>query len=352
MNLRSLLLASTLLMPALTHANALPASQPYDGKTLAGQEWTIADDMASLLTVPDDPSGANAQALTEIAPNLDKGAAERAVEAALCAQEDGLRVEKLIVVDMSAPATSKRLWAFDVKDLSRPRLVLNDRVAHGSGSDPDADGKAQRFSNVPNSHMTSLGLYQISERYRGKHGWSRRLDGLFARFNDKARERAVVLHPSNYVKPERVGRSQGCPAVSPETMQALEKAGLSNAVLWIDGPDKALEKAVADCSKKRREALVAQKAAEAKSQRAALWHQAIRALGASPIKPDALSYDLAAAATEFTPGQLQGHEMPAPLIEHRELFAQRSICPTTSLFIRPRCLSEIDMIPLHLTVGS
>jgi hypothetical protein len=67
-------------------------------------------------------------------------------------------------------------------------------------------------------------------------------------WNDKARERAVVIHSSNYVRPGAVGRSQGCPAVSQETLDALEKAGLGNALLWIDGHDQNLAKAVEHCS--------------------------------------------------------------------------------------------------------
>src|SRR5690606_213095 len=155
-----------------------------------------------------------------VAPGLGIEVARRAQDAITCAQEDGLTVDKVIVVDMSLPAEQKRLWAFRIGGTD-PELILTSRVAHGSGSDPDGDGRAQRFSNVTNSNMTSLGLYRIAERYQGKNGWSRKLDGLFARFNSNARERAVVLHPSSYVSPFHVGRSQGCPAVNPSTMDAL-----------------------------------------------------------------------------------------------------------------------------------
>lgn len=185
---------------------------------------------------------------TGLAPQV----AQRALDALQCAQSPGKTPNKLIVVDMSLPSRQKRLWAFDLAK-NEPRLILASRVAHGSGSDPDGDGIANRFSNVPNSNMTSLGLYRIAEAYEGKNGWSRRLDGLLARFNSKARERAVVMHPSNYVSPGHVGRSQGCPAVSHETMTALEKAGLSDAVLWIDGPDQALAATVQQCAVRHRE---------------------------------------------------------------------------------------------------
>ena len=211
---------------------------------------------------PQDPAKVQAQALVALASSLDPDVALRAVEASLCAQDKGLTVDKLLVADMSMRSRKKRLWAFDVSDPANPRLVHHDRVAHGSGSDPDGDGRPQAFSNTPDSHQTSLGLYRVAESYEGKHGGSRRLDGLFSRFNSNARNRAVVMHPSHYVSERHVGRSQGCPAVNYETMAALEKAGLDNAVLWIDGPDKQLGQEVAECAKQRREVLIAQARAE------------------------------------------------------------------------------------------
>lgn len=187
------------------------------------------------------------QGLLELAPSLDASVATRAIQAAECALSDGQSVERLLVVDMGLPSTEKRLWAFDLTDSKEPRLVLHDYVSHGAGSDPQATGKAQRFSNTPNSNMTSLGLYRVAEAYTGKHGGSRRLDGLTPGFNDKARARAVVMHPASYVGNGRAGRSHGCPAVGPGAMAALEQVGLTDALLWIDGPDAQLAQQVAQC---------------------------------------------------------------------------------------------------------
>ncbi|PJL03438.1 murein L,D-transpeptidase catalytic domain family protein [Stenotrophomonas maltophilia] len=197
-------------------------------------------------------------ALVNIAPEIDRGVARRALDAMTCATEDGQQIDKLLVVDMSMPARTKRLWAFDVSDLDNPVLITRDYVAHGSGSDVSAKGRAAKFSNIPDSNMTSLGLYRIAEKYKGKNGWSRRLDGLFAKFNSKARDRAVVLHPSNYVRDDYVGRSQGCPAVNQRTMDKLEKAGLNNAYLYIDGQDDELQTLVSACAEKRRVRLLAE----------------------------------------------------------------------------------------------
>lgn len=247
------------LIPLLCFSAIAPASA-NEIQTPPNSEQLLIPlevDLATLFRIPEDPTLVAARGITSVAKALDPAVALRAIQSAHCAFEHGLTVETLIVIDMGAGASEKRLWAFDVSDPEAPVLLLNDRVAHGSGSDPEARGIARRFSNTPNSHMTSLGLYRVAERYQGKHGWSRRLDGLMAGFNTKARDRAVVMHPSNYVSEQRVGRSQGCPAVNQVAMNALEAGGLTNAVIWIDGPDEALSKAVEACSKARQEALFA-----------------------------------------------------------------------------------------------
>jgi hypothetical protein len=184
-------------------------------------------------------------------PTLSISVSEHAEAALTCARASGTRVDKLLVADMNRNANEKRLSIFDVSDPANPRLLFNDYVAHGSGSDPQRTGLAQRFSNIMGSSMTSLGLYKVAERYHWHGGgWSFRLDGLTAGFNTQARDRAVVFHPSNYVTENGVGRSQGCPAIRPELMAQLAKQGLENTMLWIDGPDQKLATAeVLNCPK-------------------------------------------------------------------------------------------------------
>ena len=263
MIIRTMIFVLLALLPCLAMAKQTPVDLFQDSyrfsSMLAIPPSPIVDDF---LQIPLSQTETTARAIVALDPNLNADVARRAVDAMYCAMAQGLAVDKVIVVDMNVASSQKRLWAFDLKDQSRPLLVINERVAHGSGSDRNRDGKADKFSNVQNSHMTSLGLYKISERYKGKNGWSRRLDGMLAHFNGKARQRAVVMHPSKYVSEQRVGNSQGCPAVNQATMDTLEKAGLSNTVLWIDGPDESLGKEVADCAKKRENRLLAAAAVE------------------------------------------------------------------------------------------
>lgn len=117
----------------------------------------------------------------------------------------------LTVINFSSHSKLSRMFIVNMETGAVNLL----HVAHGSGSDPSNSGVASRFSNTPNSKMSSLGFYRTAETYQGKHGLSLRLDGL-STTNSKVRERAVVIHGADYVEDEDVkpGRSWGCPAVS------------------------------------------------------------------------------------------------------------------------------------------
>ncbi|OEY65324.1 murein L,D-transpeptidase catalytic domain family protein [Marinobacter sp. X15-166B] len=159
------------------------------------------------------------QKLFQSAPGLDAEVLISALDASRCAIRNGLnRPERLAVIDFSLPSSAKRLWIFD---LNSGELLLNDLVAHGKKSGAD---NATAFSNRNGSHQSSIGLFQANETYHGKHGYSLRLDGLEPGINDRARERAIVIHGADYVDPSwvatygRIGRSLGCPAVSQQVI--------------------------------------------------------------------------------------------------------------------------------------
>ncbi len=140
---------------------------------------------------------------------------ELAFSAASCAVRAGSVQSPgtLTVIDYSKPSTEKRLRVYDM----RTREVLYEElVAHGMGT---GDNLASAFSNLPDSHKSSLGLFVTEGTYVGKNGYSLRLNGLDAGFNDRARERAIVMHGAPYVSDAfaqaqgRLGRSWGCPAL-------------------------------------------------------------------------------------------------------------------------------------------
>lgn len=152
------------------------------------------------------------------------------------ANQDRIQNKRYIgVVDFSLHSSKQRFWIIDLQTGAERAM----RVAHGTGSDPDGDGFATRFSNVPNSKASSLGFYLTGALYTGKHGKSMRLHGLSST-NSNALSRAVVMHDSNYVREANVrqGRSFGCLALANSEIAAalaalrggaLIYAGLSNS---------------------------------------------------------------------------------------------------------------------------
>ena len=131
----------------------------------------------------------------------------------------GARVARRDVVgvaDFAKPSRIPRLHLVDVMAGKVDTLL----VAHGRGSDPEHTGWLQSFSNLPGSEATSAGDYLTSDYYLGGHGPSMRLQGLDAS-NCNAEERQIVIHAAWYVGPDivlqhgRLGRSEGCFAVSP-----------------------------------------------------------------------------------------------------------------------------------------
>ena len=119
----------------------------------------------------------------------------------------------LTVIDYSVRSRDKRLWVIDVE---RGAVLAHELVAHGRNTGED---HAERFSNQPGSLQSSLGTFLTGTAYYGKHGLSLRLRGL-QETNDRAEARAIVVHGADYVSAGmveqlgRLGRSQGCPALS------------------------------------------------------------------------------------------------------------------------------------------
>ncbi len=162
----------------------------------------------------------------------DRSVVDLAFGAAACAVRAGAATEAktLTVIDYSQPSTEKRLFVFD---LATRALLYAELVAHGQGS---GENLATRFSNQPDTHASSLGLFVAENTYIGKNGYSLRLNGLDRGFNDRALERAIVMHGAPYVNAEamsaqgRLGRSWGCPALRPavarEVIDRVKEGGL------------------------------------------------------------------------------------------------------------------------------
>ncbi len=144
----------------------------------------------------------------------------------------------LTIIDFTQPSNEKRCY---VLDLDNERLLYCTYVAHGRNSGLTY---ASEFSNIPNSYQSSLGFFRTAETYRGKHGYSLRLDGLESKINDLARERAIVIHAADYAEKRflqahgRLGRSLGCPALPPAVNSDIIDRIKSGSCLFVYADDR------------------------------------------------------------------------------------------------------------------
>jgi hypothetical protein len=135
------------------------------------------------------------------------------------------------IIDFSQASHRKRMYVFDLKN----GTMEQHNTAHGKNSDPDNDGFATKFSNTPDSLQSSLGFYLTLATYNGSHGYSLRLRGL-EKSNNKAEERAIVMHPADYVSDAKssAGRSWGCPALDPKISKKVIDKVKDGSLLYID----------------------------------------------------------------------------------------------------------------------
>ena len=143
----------------------------------------------------------------------------------------------LAIADFDKPSAEKRLW---VLDLENRKLLHHSLVAHGKNSGLE---KAETFSNVPQSEMSSLGFFVTQGTYQGKHGLSLKLEGMDKNYNTNAAVRNVVVHGADYVSEDfvkqhgRLGRSQGCPALPMDTHEEIISTIQDRTVLYLHASD-------------------------------------------------------------------------------------------------------------------
>jgi hypothetical protein len=172
--------------------------------------------------------------------NIETDVFQMALSAASCAVKTGAvdAPSTLTVIDYSKPSSERRLWVFDLKSRE---LIYEELVAHGQGSGANM---ATQFSNQADTHATSLGLFVTDTTYVGKNGYSLRLDGLDKGVNDRARDRAIVMHGAPYVssdfvkKTGRLGRSWGCPAISADVARKMIDRVKGGGLVFAYYPDK------------------------------------------------------------------------------------------------------------------
>ncbi|MEO2128452.1 MAG: murein L,D-transpeptidase catalytic domain family protein [Christiangramia sp.] len=159
---------------------------------------------------------------------------ERAFKGYSKLKEEGkVQNNLLTIVDFDLSSTKKRMW---ILDMDSHTVLFNTYVAHGQGTGGEF---AKNFSNIENSHQSSLGFYMTGATYYGGNGLSLYMDGMEKQFNSNARKRYIVIHGADYAEPSfiqrvgRLGRSYGCPAVPNKIAKNLINTIKGQSVVYI-----------------------------------------------------------------------------------------------------------------------
>ena len=136
------------------------------------------------------------------------------------AAEKGYSTGLFLLIDFSLPSSEKRVYVVD----GSGELIKSGFVAHGHCREPLNFDNEIQFSNVSGSNCSSVGRYQIAEKYSGSFGRSYRLDGL-DETNSNARNRNIVLiviPVPDFDTELKICQSEGCPTLSPAFLDQLE----------------------------------------------------------------------------------------------------------------------------------
>ncbi len=142
----------------------------------------------------------------------------------------------ITIIDFTLPSSQKRLFVLDIRN---HKILFHTLVAHGRNSGRET---AVSFSNKPASNQSSPGFYRTAETYNGKNGYSLKLEGLEPGINDRAMDRAIVVHGASYVNEQYIqsqgyiGRSQGCPAIPVQQTYPLINSICEGSCLFIYHP--------------------------------------------------------------------------------------------------------------------
>lgn len=147
-----------------------------------------------------------------------------------------------ILIDMGVHSGKKRFFVWDFK---RKQITHRFLVGHGCGEyawSSDETKNNPNFSNVEDSHLTSLGKYKIGERGYSSWGVNTKylLHGLEPS-NNNALKRIIVFHSWEEVSDEEVfpkgtPEGWGCPTVSNASFKVLDpllKASSKPVLMWI-----------------------------------------------------------------------------------------------------------------------
>ena len=97
----------------------------------------------------------------------------------------------IAIINYNLPYTSEIFWLFDT---TKNKVILRTSVSHASKT---GNKYANKFSNTPNSYLSSKGSFVTLNTFDGTYGYSLRLKGLERGVNNNALKRGIIFHPSN-----------------------------------------------------------------------------------------------------------------------------------------------------------
>ena len=167
-------------------------------------------------------------------------------EASDYCKNKGLCTDFFILVDYSIHSGKKRMYIYDFKE---KRITDRFLVSHGSGKSSVVTSLVKEkptFSNILESHCSSLGKYILGKKKVPSTGYKEKylLYGQEAT-NSNALKRNIVFHPWSVMPdfetyPSGVPKSWGCPAVSKSVFNKIDKKIQStkkNILFWIIYPE-------------------------------------------------------------------------------------------------------------------
>lgn len=210
---RGLILGSTAMLGGCAIANVAPVGSVAP-MPLAVLPRRSAHDVVKISSRPLDPSGI-------VRPDLMQHAM-----AALDIHHRRIFLrDRMYLVDFTKHSGEPRLFEVDLMQ----GKVSACRTSHGRGSDPAHSGFARDFSNTPDSFMSSLGAYATAgANWGSQQGPNVLLDGL-EYSNDRARERAIIVHGADYADQDflqregKLGRSYGCFSLAHSDLTTLRE---------------------------------------------------------------------------------------------------------------------------------
>ncbi len=165
-----------------------------------------------------------------------------AKEAKTYCMNQKLNTDYCILVDLVLHSGLERFFVWDFKSDTIKKSYM---VSHGCGENPwmqTLTKDSAVFSNVNNSHCSSLGRYIIGERGYSQFGVHIKylMHGMDAS-NSNALKRDIVFHswemvPDKAVYPEGTPEGWGCPAISNTAFQEVDvliQSSDKRPLMWV-----------------------------------------------------------------------------------------------------------------------